>query len=136
MAVVDRLISCVVIPPDSSISINPTRLNVPNSAVDDNRLVWTIPAENSGTFAETAFFEWKGDAVAQGAPAVSFVNSKRLESGTYSNGLGLPRRLWHYKIMISGEWVDPEVNNQPPGGGPGGMPGPGGPPPGGPKPRP
>lgn len=121
MAVVERPIHCTVSP--AGISIVPTRLNVPNSDVDANTLAWIIPPENSGTFDSNEFFEWKDTS--SGRPAVRFVNSKRLESDTYSNGMGEPRRVWSYKIRISGEWVDPEINNQPPGG-PGPVAGPGG----------
>lgn len=123
---VDRPIHCAVVP--EGISITPTRLNVPNQSAIQNRLVWTIRDDNPATFDSTEFFEWKDTST--GRPAVSFISNKRLESDTYTNDGGA-RRLWAYKIKISNEWVDPEVNNQPPGGpgageGDGGGSGPGG----------
>jgi hypothetical protein len=115
MPTVERPVTCVVVP--NGFSISPTSLTVPNSATDQNLLIWEVPPNNSATF-EANGFEWKTGA--SEAPAVNFVNSKRLEAAvTYLNNTSA-RRVWSYRIKISGTWIDPEINNQPPGGG-GGM---------------
>lgn len=117
----ERPITCLVLP--AGIGIVPTRINIPNQSGVTNFLSWSIPPENEGTFDSSEFFEWKGGS--SGKPAVNFVNSKRLESDEYVNA-GPDRRVWAYKIKVSNEWVDPEVNNEPPGG-PAPGPGAGGP---------
>lgn len=93
----------------AGISIVPTRANVPHSS-NSVELVWN--ATGAATFPSTGFFEWKGSP--SGAPTVNFVDSTTLQSDPYVNNGG--GSVWSYKIKVNGAWVDPEVNNEPPGG--------------------
>ncbi len=97
------------------IGVVPTRANVGYGS-DDVRLVWR--AKEGATFSKDPsgkFFEWSSAAIALGAPTVSWVSDVELTSAIYQNDK-LVRRVWDYKILVNDEWVDPEVNNQPPGG--------------------
>ena len=86
MAIIEIRIWCSVLPDDAGIGIVPTRRNVGNSDINDYMLVWEVPEGNAATFDSTQFFEWKDTSA--GRPAVSFVNSKRLQSATYRNDSG------------------------------------------------
>jgi hypothetical protein len=92
------------------ISIVPTRANVTNGP-DSVILVWN--ATGTATFPSTDYFEWKNNP--PGAPHVNFKDSTELRSDPYVNNFPEPGVVWAYKIKVSGVWVDPEVNNEPPG---------------------
>jgi hypothetical protein len=99
---------------EGNIDIKPTFLNVPNGP-DSIILRWEAVAPAS--FPSSGFFNWKAGS---GQPAVTLQSADVLQSASYVND-ATARRLWRYSINVSGVEVDPEVNNQPPGGG-GGMP--------------
>lgn len=109
MPTVTRTIK-VTMDSEGNIDIKPTFLNVPNGP-DTILLRWEAVAPAS--FPTSGFFNWKAGS---GQPAVSFQSSTVLESATYVND-ATTRRLWRYSITVGDTEVDPEVNNQPPGGG-------------------
>ncbi len=91
------------------INIVPTFANVPNGP-DNVVLQWN--ATGTASFPNTNFFEWKNNP--PGAPPVSWINATTLQSASYVNNGG--GAVWSYKINVGGTFVDPEVNNEPPGG--------------------
>ena len=92
------------------INIVPTFANVPNSS---NAVVLVWSATGSATFPNTNYFQWKNNP--PGAPNVNWISATELQSDPYFNNGG--GSIWSYKINVSGTFVDPEVNNEPPGGG-------------------
>lgn len=112
MPTVTRTIT-VTMDSQGNIDIRPTFVNIPNGP-DTIVLRWEAVAPAS--FPSSGFFNWKAGS---GQPTVNFQTADVLQSDTYVNN-GSERRLWRYSINVSGVEVDPEVNNQPPGGG-GGM---------------
>jgi hypothetical protein len=100
----------VTIDTEGNIDIKPTFLNIPNGP-DTITLRWE--GVDLATFPESEFFAWKAGT---GQPTVHRRHAQLLESDTYVNNAH-DRRLWRYWINVNGTKVDPEVNNQPPGGG-------------------
>jgi hypothetical protein len=93
----------------SGINITPTFANVPNGPAN---VVLQWNASGNAFFPNTNFFQWKNNP--SGAPPVNFISSTQLQSDPYVNdGTGA---VWSYKINVSGTFVDPEVNNESPGG--------------------
>ena len=98
------------------VGVNPPSARVGHGATAVH-LVWTATGPGA-SFPATNFFRWKG---APAAPAVTRISATQLQSADYvNNGAG---ETWQYMVAISNGTItvniDPEVDNQPPGGIPG-----------------